>query len=151
IATLGRGGSDYTGTILGYCLEADEVWIWTDVDGVMTADPRIVPDARTIDALTYSEASELSYFGAKVLHPLTIVPAALSNILAHIKTPSTPEARGPRIPANGSATAGTTISSMKHLALVTVQGRGMIGVPGVAAKVFTAIATRGVNVLFISQ
>ncbi|MDF2461186.1 MAG: aspartate kinase [Candidatus Saccharibacteria bacterium] len=151
ITTLGRGGSDYTATILGHALDAEAVWIWTDVDGVMTADPRIVPDARTIDALTFTEAAELSYFGAKVLHPLTIVPAALKGIPVFIKNTFNPTATGTKVSADDRPQVMQTISSMKNLALITVQGRGMIGVPGVAAKVFTAIAAERINVLFISQ
>jgi aspartate kinase len=151
ITTLGRGGSDYTATILGHALDAEAVWIWTDVDGVMTADPRIVPDARTIDALTFTEAAELSYFGAKVLHPLTIVPAALKGIPVFIKNTFNPAAPGTKVSADDRPQVMQTISSMKNLSLITVQGRGMIGVPGVAAKVFTAIAAERINVLFISQ
>jgi aspartate kinase len=151
ITTLGRGGSDYTATILGYALDAAAVWIWTDVDGVMTADPRIVPDARTIDELTFNEAAELSYFGAKVLHPLTIVPAAIKSIPVFIKNTFNPGAPGTRVSAADRKHVTQTISSMKGLSLITVQGRGMIGVPGVAAKVFTAIAAKRINVLFISQ
>jgi aspartokinase/homoserine dehydrogenase 1 len=151
--TLGRGGSDYTATILGYCIGADEVWIWTDVDGVMTADPRIVAHAHTIPELTYNEAAELSYFGAKVLHPLTMLPASLKQIPIFIKNTFNPTAPGTRISersANSSST-GKAISSMSKLSLITVQGKGMIGVPGVAAKVFGVIAAEHINVMFISQ
>ncbi len=153
VTTLGRGGSDYSATILGYCLGAEEVWIWTDVDGVMTADPRIVPAAHTIPALSYSEAAELSYFGAKVLHPLTMVPASIKNIPIVIKNTFNPDGEGTRISdaADANQHPEKAITTMKHLALVTVQGRGMIGVPGMAAKVFSAIAARNINVLFISQ
>lgn len=151
--TLGRGGSDYSATILGYCVDAAEVWIWTDVDGVMTADPRIIKTARTISELSYVEAAELSYFGAKVLHPLTMVPASLKNIPIRIKNTFNPDNPGTVISEHTSAPehAEKAISTTKKLALITVQGRGMVGVPGMAAKVFSAIAAHHINVLFISQ
>ena len=97
VTTLGRGASDYTATILGYCLDASEVIIWTDVTGVMTADPRVIPDAQTIADLSYGEASELSYYGAKVLHPLTMIPASLKNIPIRIKNTFRLDAAGTRI------------------------------------------------------
>lgn len=153
LTTLGRGGSDYSATILGNCLDADEVWIWTDVDGVMTADPQVVKGAHTIPALSYSEAAELSYFGAKVLHPLTMVPASLKQIPILIKNTFRPDGTGTKI--SGTTTTNShpskAISTISGLCLVTVQGKGMIGVPGVAAKVFGAIASAKINVLFISQ
>lgn len=153
ITTLGRGGSDYSATILGYCLGADEVWIWTDVDGVMTADPSVVKQAHTLGRLSYNEAAELSYFGAKVLHPLTMVPAALKQIPILIKNSFNPKAPGTKISQRVSKNShsGKAISTIGGLCLITVQGKGMIGVPGVAAKVFGAIAAQNINVLFISQ
>lgn len=153
ITTLGRGGSDYSATILGYCLGAREVWIWTDVDGVMTADPKVVRDAHTIAELTYNEAAELSYFGAKVLHPLTMVPVALKNIPIRIKNTFKPEIEGTKIAKkiseNGTSTKA--IATIGNLSLITVQGKGMLGVPGVAARMFDAIAAEEINVMFISQ
>lgn len=153
ITTLGRGGSDYSATILGYCLDADEVWIWTDVTGVMTADPRIIPAARTIDALSYDEAAELSYFGAKVLHPLTMVPAALKNIPIIIKNTMHPAEAGTRITKHIAVDPHgvKAITSMKSMSLITVQGKIMTGVPGFAAKVFGALAANHISVQFISQ
>jgi aspartokinase/homoserine dehydrogenase 1 len=152
-ATLGRGGSDYSATILGHCLDAREVIIWTDVDGAMTADPRIIPSAQTLPTLSYEEAAELSYFGAKVLHPLTIVPASLKNIPVWVKNTFNPAAPGTKIArhANHITAPGRAVSTMNHVSLITVQGKGMSGVPGVAAKVFGAIAAEDINVLFISQ
>jgi len=152
-STLGRGGSDYSATIIGYCVDATEVWIWTDVDGVMTADPRVIDDAHTISALSYDEAAELSYFGAKVLHPLTIVPASLKDIPIRIKNTFNTEAIGTLISNKVDVTkhAEKAISTTKTLSLITVQGKGMIGVPGVAAKVFGIIASEQINILFISQ
>lgn len=151
--TLGRGGSDYTAAILGDCLDADEVWIWTDVDGVMTADPRIVRDARSIPALSYSEVSEMAYFGAKVLHPKTIRPIIERGIPLWVKNtfnpsfPATQIIRDPDI-ADGEIKAVTAIH---NLSMATVEGRGMLGVPGIAARTFSAVAGQGVSVLMISQ
>jgi aspartate kinase len=153
LTTLGRGGSDYSATILGNCLDAEEVWIWTDVNGVMTADPRIVKRAQTIEVLSYNEASELSYFGAKVLHPLTMVPAALKNIPIVIKNTFNPSFTGTRIEKNArdSYHVIKAITTFNGISLITLQGKGMIGVPGVAAKLFDTIAENGINVHFISQ
>jgi len=151
--TLGRGGSDYSAAILGALLGAEEIEIWTDVDGVMTADPRVVPEARTIRELSYTEAAELSYFGAKVLHPKTIRPAIERDIPLSILNTFNPEAQGTRIVRQSSREGRTVkaITAIKQLSLVNVEGRGMLGVPGVAARVFTAVAREGVNVLMISQ
>ena len=162
--TLGRGGSDYTAAILGACLDSDEVWIWTDVNGVMTADPRVVPEARTLPEISYAEAAELSYFGAKVLHPKTILPAVERGIplliLNTFNPPSVPPAGrgderggGTLIVAEPKPSEFTVkgITSIKDLSLVTVEGRGMLGVPGIAARVFTAVAQEGISVLMISQ
>ncbi|HSW79387.1 MAG TPA: aspartate kinase [Candidatus Saccharimonadales bacterium] len=151
--TLGRGGSDYSATILGNCIDADEVWIYTDVDGAMTADPRIIPEAKTIPELSYAEAAELSYFGAKVLHPLTMVPASLKDIPIRVKNTFNPDAPGTKISnrKNRAKNGCKAISSMNRLSLITVQGQGMTGVPGIAAKVFGTIAAQQINVLFISQ
>lgn len=151
--TLGRGGSDYTAALVGRCLEADAVWIWTDVDGVMTADPRIVPDARTLPEISYAEAAELSYFGAKVLHPKTIRPAIERGIPLRIKNTFNPD--GPDTLITQEATRDRrpvkAVTAIRNLSLITVAGRGMLGVPGVAAKVFSAVAQEGISVLMISQ
>ncbi len=151
--TLGRGGSDYSAAIIGASLDADEVQIWTDVDGVMTADPRIVPEARTLPELSYIEAAELAYFGAKVLHPKTILPAIESDI--PIRVLNTFNAGGAttrivRTPNNNNDTV-KALTAIRKLALITVEGRGMIGVPGIAARVFSAVAQEHVSVLMISQ
>lgn len=153
VTTLGRGGSDYSATIIGYCMETDEVWIWTDVDGVMTADPRAVSGTRTISELSYDEAAELSYFGAKVLHPRTMVPAALGNIPIWIKNTLNPKASGTKITdaAYLHPDGAKAMTVLNHLSLITVQGKGMQGVLGVAAKVFATLAEHQANVLFISQ
>ncbi len=153
VTTLGRGGSDYTATILARALDADEVWIWTDVNGVMTTDPRIVPAAHTLPEISYGEAAELAYFGAKVIHPKTILPAAERNIPIRILNSFDPDRPGTLIvrePHPGGSLV-KAITAIRNLSLITVEGRGMIGVPGIAARVFAAVAREHVNVLMISQ
>ncbi|MEW6233381.1 MAG: aspartate kinase [Chloroflexota bacterium] len=153
ITTLGRGGSDYSAAILGSCLACREIWICTDVDGVLTADPRLVPEADTIPELSYAEAAELSYFGAKVLHPKTILPALEAGIPVRVVNASCPEGPGTLIVAQERPTPGTVkgITAIRGLSLVTVEGRGMVGVPGIAARVFAAVARERISVLMISQ
>jgi len=154
VTTLGRGGSDYSAALLGVALEAAEVWIWTDVDGVMTADPRIIPDAQTIPELSYNEVAELAYFGAKVLHPKTIHPVIEAGIQLRVLNTFNPGHPGTRIIAdqisleNGPIKA---VAAFRGLKLVTVQGRGMLGVPGVAARIFTAVATTGTSIPLIAE
>jgi aspartokinase/homoserine dehydrogenase 1 len=153
VTTLGRGGSDYTAAILGHCLDSREIWIWTDVDGIMTANPRVVPEARTLPEISYAEAAELSYFGAKVLYPKTILPALEKGIPIRIVNTFNPGHPGTLVVAEAEPTgkAVKAITAIKGLSLVTVEGRGMIGVPGIAAKVFSAVAREGISVLMISQ
>ena len=154
VTTLGRGGSDYSAAILGAALDADEVWIYTDVDGVMTADPRVAPDARSLATLSYHEMSELAYFGAKVLHPKTIVPIIERGIPLRIKNTFNPEHPGTLIVAESNGVVGGTlhaVTAIKRQSLVTVEGRGMLGVPGIAARAFGAVARTGTSVLMISQ
>jgi bifunctional aspartokinase / homoserine dehydrogenase 1 len=162
--TLGRGGSDYTAGILGAVLPATDVWIWTDVDGVMSTDPRIVPEARTIPEITYREIAELAYYGAKVLHPKTIRPLVDAGIGLRICNTFNPTHPGTRLirDRNGMDTrrhqnatsakdlikAVTAISSQ---CMLTVEGRGMLGVPGVAARTFAAVASTGTSVPLITQ
>jgi aspartate kinase len=151
--TLGRGGSDYSATILGRALPADEVWIWTDVNGVMTADPRVVPEAHPIAYLSYAEISELSYFGAKVLHSQAIRPARRVGLPVRILNTFEPDHPGTLITAksnhNGKTVKAVTV--IKDMSLVTVEGPGMIGIPGVAGRTFTAVARTETNILMISQ
>lgn len=150
--TLGRGGSDYSASILASALAASEVWIWTDVDGVLTADPRLVPGARTLDAISYDEATELAYFGAKVIHPKTMHPAAEAGIPIWIKNTFSPEAQGTRIGLESADTpVAKAIASISGLAAVTVEGRGQIGVSDVTARIFTSVGRTGANVFMISQ
>ncbi|MDQ3065204.1 MAG: aspartate kinase [bacterium] len=153
MTTLGRGGSDYSATIIGYCLDASEVWIWTDVDGVMTADPRCIPSARTIAQLSYNEAAELSYFGAKVLHPKTMAPAALSSIPIFIKNTLNPSMIGTVITDKATVhpNGAKALTVLSQLSLISIQGKGMQGEYGTAAKVFGALADEKINVFFISQ
>lgn len=153
ITTLGRGGSDYTAAILADCLDADELWIWTDVDGVLSADPRVVPDARAIPEISFAEVGELAYFGAKVLHPKTIRPVVSRNMPLWVKNTFNPDFPGTRITQNPPRTRGeiTAISTIKELSIITVEGRGMLGVPGIAARTFGAVARTGASVLMISQ
>jgi aspartate kinase len=141
--TLGRGGSDFSAAILGDCLDSDEVWIWTDVDGVMTADPRLVPQAQVIPVLSYSEVGELAYFGAKVLHPRTIRPVIERGIPLWVKNTFNPTCPGTRIVREAENTPGTVkaVTAIEGLSMVTIEGRGMMGVPGIAARTFAAVAT----------
>lgn len=151
VTTLGRGASDYTATILGYCLDAAEVWIWTDVTGVKTADPRLIPEAKTIDSLSYKEAAELSFFGAKVLHPLTMVPASLKEIPIVIKNTFEPTLPGTKITARASGRAVKAVTVKHDVSLVTVRGQGVMGVPRIAAKALGALAENDIEVFMLSQ
>ena len=152
VTTLGRGGSDYSATILGAAIDADEVWIYTDVDGVLTADPRVVPEARTLDVLSFREMSELAYFGAKVLHPKTILPALERGIPLRIKNTFNPAHPGTLVVAQGTgAGALKGVTAIERQSLVTIEGRGMLGVPGIAARAFGAVARTGTSVPMISQ
>jgi aspartate kinase len=151
--TLGRGGSDYSGAIIGAALDADEVAIYTDVDGVMTTDPRLAPDARVIPTISFAEMGELAYFGAKVLHPRTIRPVVEHGIPLRIRNTFNAAHTGTLVVsepvANGRPIKAVT--TIKSMSMITVEGRGMIGVPGVAARTFGAVASVGANVLMISQ
>ena len=153
LTTLGRGGSDYSATILGAALDATEVIIWTDVDGVLTADPRLVPEARTLREISYNEAAELAYFGAKVLHPKTLRPVSEAGIPVWIRNSFAPERHGTKVTATGHPTARgvKAITAMSGVSLITVGGRGIVGMPGVAGRTFTAVASADANILLISQ
>lgn len=151
--TLGRGGSDYSAAILGAALGADEIQIWTDVNGIMTADPRVVPNARTIPEISYVEAAELAFYGAKVLHPKTILPAIERGIALSVLNTFQPDHAGTSVikEPKPSKDVVKAISAIKGLTMVNVEGRGMLGVPGIAARTFGAVARAGANVLMISQ
>jgi len=153
VTTLGRGGSDYSAAILGAALHADEVWIYTDVDGVMTADPRVVPEVRTLDALSYREMSELAYFGAKVLHPKTVLPALEAGIPIRIRNTFKPAHPGTLVLGRSEDSSGVLkgVTAVRRQSLVTIEGRGMLGVPGIAARAFGSVARTGTSVSMISQ
>lgn len=153
--TLGRGGSDYSASIVAAALDADAVFNYTDVDGVLSADPRVVPDAHTIPVLTAQEMSEMAYFGASVLHPLTIAPLLERNIPLRVKNTFNPSHAGTLIvyrpPQERRSGVITAVTAIKNVSLVTVAGAGMRGVPGIAARTFSTVARAGVSVYMISQ
>ncbi|MEJ2053410.1 MAG: bifunctional aspartate kinase/homoserine dehydrogenase I [Calditrichaceae bacterium] len=153
ITTLGRGGSDFTASIFGSALNVKEIEIWTDVDGVLTADPRKVSKAFSILEMTYEEAMELSHFGAKVIYPPTMQPALDKKIALRIKNTLNPDFPGtiigPDKRENKHAIRG--ISSIDNLALLTIQGSGMIGVAGIAQRIFSALGRRQINIILITQ
>ena len=153
LTTLGRGGSDYSATILGAALGADEVIIWTDVDGVLTADPRLVPDARTIPEISYREAAELAYFGAKVLHPKTLRTVMPAGIPVWIRNSFAPDRPGTKISQQGRSTGGgvKALTAIRDVALISVGGPGIVGVPDVVGRTFSTTAELRANVLLISQ
>ncbi len=151
--TLGRGGSDYTASLLSAGLEADVLEIWTDVDGVLTADPRKVKKAFTISEMSYSEALEMSHFGAKVIYPPTLHPVMVNKIPLYIKNTFNPEFIGTRISnkTQKHEKAVKGISSISKISLLTIQGSGLFGVPGIAGLVFSSLAQSGINVILITQ
>jgi aspartate kinase len=158
VTTLGRGGSDYSAAIIGKVLPAADVWIWTDVDGVMTTDPRIVKEAVTLPEISYSEIAELAYYGAKVLHPKTIRPVVEAGIGLRICNTFNPSHPGTRLTTNGrpngkpvNGQVVKAVTAIRRQRLVTIEGRGMLGVPGVAARAFGAVASTGTSVPLITQ
>ncbi|MBI2184868.1 MAG: aspartate kinase [Thaumarchaeota archaeon] len=154
IVTLGRGGSDNTATILGACLDADEVWIWTDVDGIMTADPKVVKNAKVIPQLSYAEASEMTVFGAKAMHPRALEPIIEPHIPVRIKNTFSPSAEGTLIGVDQQVSSGSVakaVARVSDVGIVSVGGTGMVGLPGTAGRVFEVLGKQGVNILMISQ
>ena len=150
--TLGRNGSDFSGSIFGALLNAAEIIIWTDVDGVLSADPRLVPNAQVIDQLSYNEAMELAYFGAKVIHPQTMEPAVARDIPIFIRNTFAPQKLGTLICAHPkSALKVKGITTIDPVALINLEGAGMIGVPGTAHRLFGALRDSGISVVLISQ
>ncbi len=151
--TLGRGGSDYTASLLGAALGAEVIEIWTDVDGLLTADPRKVERAFTIPALSFEEAMELSHFGAIVLYPPTLQPAMKADIPILIRNTFRPEQPGTRIgpQANEGDALIKGISSIDDIVLLTIRGSGMIGVTGVAERIFATLARQEINIILITQ
>ena len=153
ITTLGRGGSDYTASIFGAALKAKEIQIWTDVDGILTADPRKVSDSFPLKAVTYEEAMELSHFGAKVIHPPTMLPALQGKIKIRIKNTFNPKYPGTVIIKRDSNIRFNLkgISSIDNISLLTIKGGGMVGVTGVASRLFSSLASKEINIIMISQ
>lgn len=151
--TLGRNGSDYSAAIFGAGLDVDDIEIWTDVDGVLSADPRVVKNAFVIPDLSVEEAMELCYFGAEVLHPYTIIPAIEKGIPIWIKNTMNPGTRGTRIAADAKPSQATItgLASIQKVGLINVQGGGMMGTKGMASRIFAALAKAEVNVIMISQ
>ncbi len=154
MTTLGRGGSDYTASLFAAAINATQLEIWTDVDGFMTADPRVISKAYTIPMLTYSEAMELSHFGAKVIYPPTILPVYQKNIPIHIKNTLNPNGDGTLISQSEIVSKDHPIkgiSSISGISLFTIQGLGMVGVTGISMRLFGALAIKEINVILISQ
>nr|WP_320162139.1 aspartate kinase [uncultured Methanoregula sp.] len=153
LTTLGRSGSDYSASIIGAGIDADEIWIWTDVDGIMTCDPRVINDARVMPSLSYLEVMELSYFGAKVMHPRSIEPAMRKNILVRVKNTFNPAHPGTIIVRNGQRDNRVVkaLTYIDKVAAININGAQMIGRPGVAKAIFTILADHEVNVMMISQ
>lgn len=150
--TLGRGGSDYSAALLAAGLDADRLEIWTDVDGFMSADPRVIKRAYCLEHLSYSEAMELSHFGAKVIYPPTIIPVLQKQIPILVKNTFNPEAPGTLIDKNTDSVRKVKgLSSIKNVSLLTLQGSGMIGVSGISMRMFSALAKENINVILISQ
>jgi bifunctional aspartokinase / homoserine dehydrogenase 1 len=153
LTTLGRGGSDYSATILGAALGAEEVIIWTDVEGVLTADPRLVAEAQTIPEISYREAAELAYFGAKVLHPKTLRPVVQAGIPVWIRNSFEPQKLGTKITPQGQSNSGgvKALTAIRDVTLISVGGPGIVGLPDVVGRTFSTTAEVRANVLLISQ
>lgn len=154
ITTLGRGGSDYTATILGAALRVDEVWIWTDVDGLMTSDPRIVKDAKTLETISFQEAVEMAAFGAKAMHPRALEPILENHTSVRIRNTFNPANSGTLVEKERKVDSRKTIKSVllvRNVGVVNITGTSMVGAPGNAARVFEALASKGINVMMISQ
>ncbi len=153
ITTLGRGGSDYTATLIGVALAADEVWIWTNVDGIMTADPKIVLSAKMLPELSYGEAAEMAIFGAKTMHPSALEPVIKEHIPVRIRNVFNPENPGTLI-ADGQEAKSTdvvkAVALIKDVAMVNVSGAGMVGAPGSYAKIFDVLGKNNINIMMIS-
>ena len=149
--TLGRGGSDYSCAILGAALDADEIWFWKEVDGVMSANPKVVAGARTLPQLSYREMAELSYYGANVLHPRTVLPAVQQGIPLRILNTFNPQHPGTRIAADAVPGTAKAVTAISNVSLITVSGPGMLGLSGVAARIFGAVARAAANMLLITQ
>ncbi len=154
ITTFGRGGSDYSATIVGSCIKANEIWLMSDVDGLMTADPKIVKNAKLLKEVSYTEAIEMALFGAKQIHPRTFEPLLAKKIPMKIRNSFNIKNEGTLVSAHTSASVKNTVkcvSNVRNNGLIDVQGGSMVGTPGTAAKIFGTLAKAGINVMMISQ
>lgn len=154
VTTFGRGGSDYSATIIGSCIKADEIWLMSDVDGLMTADPKIVKNAKLLKEVSYVEAIEMALFGAKQIHPRTFEPLLTKKIPMKIRSSFNVKNEGTLVSASTSKSAKNTVkcvSSVRDNGLIDIRGGSMVGNPGTAAKIFETLAKAGINVMMISQ
>jgi aspartate kinase len=154
ITTIGRGGSDYTATIIAASIGADEVWLWSDVDGLMTADPKIVGDAQVLKEVSFAEAMEMALFGAKYMHPRALEPVMETKIPIRIRNTFNSQHFGTAIsqnPSKESQRIVKSVSVIRHTALIDVSGGGMVGAPGTAARIFDTLAKNRINIMMISQ
>lgn len=154
VTTFGRGGSDYSATIVGSCIKADEIWLMSDVDGLMTADPKIVKNAKLLKEVSYIEAIEMAMFGAKQIHPRTFEPLLTKKIPMKIRSSFNIKNEGTFVTSSPSSRAKNTVkcvSNVSNNGLIDIRGGSMVGTPGTAAKIFTTLANAGINVMMISQ
>lgn len=154
VTTFGRGGSDYTATIIGSCIKADEIWLMSDVDGLMTADPKVVKNSKLLKEVSYIEAIEMALFGAKQIHPRTFEPLISKKIPMRIRNSFNTKNEGTLVTASPSDSVKNTVkcvSSIRHNGLIDIRGGSMVGTPGTAAKIFATLAKAGINVMMISQ
>jgi aspartate kinase len=154
ITTIGRGGSDYTASIIAASINANEVWLWSDVDGLMTADPKIVKEAKVLREVSFAEAMEMALFGAKYMHPRALEPVIDTKIPIRIRNTFNVKNEGTVISQNTSKASQKivkSITAIRHTALIDVSGGGMAGAPGTAAKIFDVLAKNSVNIMMISQ
>ena len=154
VTTFGRGGSDYSATIIGSCIKADEIWLMSDIDGLMTADPKIVKNAKLLKEVSYIEAIEMAMFGAKQIHPRTFEPLLAKKIPMKIRSSFNVKNEGTLVTVSPSASAKNTVkcvSNIRNNGLIDIRGGSMVGTPGTAAKIFETLAKSGINVMMISQ
>ena len=154
VTTFGRAGSDYSATIIGSCIKADEIWLMSDVDGLMTADPKIINNAKLLKEVSYIEAIEMAMFGAKQIHPRTFEPLLLKKIPMKIRSSFNVKNEGTLVTSSPSVTAKNTVkcvSIVSHNGLIDIRGGSMVGTPGTAAKIFSTLANASINVMMISQ
>jgi len=154
VTTLGRGGSDYTATILGVALDCNEVWIWTDVDGIMTSDPKIIAEAKTIAGLSYGEATEMAIFGAKAMHPRALEPAIKKQIPVRILNVFNPKNTGTLIsegPEVESKEVVKAIALIRDVSMINIKGAGMVGAPGSYANIFNILGKNNINIMMVSS